>query len=464
MAQDVKVKISADSSQLQTGLGSASASVDKFSAKTTMAGGAVKKMEAGMKNAGAAGSKAMAGLQNSIGTVVGALAAFKGVKSLMDEGDRIQKLSLRFGETAESIQKVGRVASLAGTDMESVVKAMSKAENNAVEAAKGNTEYDESFKALGLSAEEFVGLSLEEKVAKVADAYANSTNKAEANAAMVKLMGKSAVEMIPLFIQGGDAVREQMGAMSVASTDTVETMAVANDRLAETFDNIKSAAMNSIGWILEKIDQMSIKIAGAIAFWSNLTSGIEAASEAMRVTEEEGFKMLEEGKEDRKQRVKTTNSVDIEDIREKSEKEDADKEAAKEKLAADKAAIKEKEAADKQALKDKEAADKQAQKDLEKAGKDRAKDEKKTKIENATESLNASKERLDEAKGIGGNKVGSDQLKRIGGGFAKSNYSGLSKEEARMNKAISVAEKQYDELKKIVESLKKDTFSGGVTS
>lgn len=456
---DIAIKTTVDSSGLKAGLNQAENKVQQFAAKTSMAGTAVKKMEGAMVTAGAVGSKAMAGLQSAMGKIMLTMGAFAGVKSIMDQGDRIQKLSHRFGESAESIQKVGRVASLAGSDTENLVKSLSKAEVNAVKAAQGSKELQEAFSDLGISAGDFMGLSLEDKLATLADAYDQSTNKAAANAAMVQVLGKSAVELIPLFAQGGDAVRDQMGSMAVASTNTVEAMVLANDRMAEAFENIKASAMDSIGWVLDKIDQMSIKLAGAVAWWSNLGDGIAAAAEAKAITESEGLKMLDEQKEDRIERRNKTSKIDIEEIEKETKEQEANKGKGMDQNEVDKAIA----ASDKEMRSAEEKKQAAIDKAMEASEKEMRQNAKKEKIDKATEELDPTKDKLDKLKSLDSKGVASDQLRRIGGGFAKSDYKGLSKEQVSINKQLDFAQKQYDELKKVVEALKSRTSTDGIT-
>lgn len=463
---DVKVKVGADTAELTTGLSKANASVEGFAAKTTVAGRAAGAMKNSVVSAATAGKVAMGSLQAAMGPLLVAFGAFTGLKGLADAAGQINDLSQRFGESAETMQRVQAVADQSGTSIETVAKSMNKAELAAVKAAQGNTEMDEAFQTLGISAEEFMGLPMEDKLAAIASGYDENTNKAAALDAMTKIMGKSATDLIPMFNQGGEAITQMMNDAAVASSDSVGSIDEVQDRFGEMFRTITVWAMDALGGVIWLIDQMSIGIASAIAYVSNLGDGLGAAKQAYDDTMQAGLEMSEKKKADREERKNKSKSSNIAEIRKEAEEEEKAKEDAKAKAKEDKAAEKEV----KSDTKDKEAADKKAvaeklkaEKEADKAAKDSAKKDKKTSLDLATKDLDGSKDTLESLKKASGG-VSSDQLRKIGGGFAKSDYKGISKEQVQMNKQLDLAQKQYDQLKLVVDALKGNTTTDGITS
>jgi len=508
MSQDVKVKVTADTNQLQTGLNQAEARLDKFAAKTSVASNAVKKLESGMVTAGAMGSKAMARLQGSMASFMAILGTFAAIKSVADAAGQFSDLSRRFGESAQTIQKVKGAADQSGTSIESVAKAMNKAELAAQAAATGNTEAAEAFIALGTTAADFAGMNMEERMIALADGYDKSANKAEALAAMVQLMGKNAGELVPMFAQGGEAIKEMMDVYT-ASTDSVERVDALTDNLGKSFSWLKAVAIDTLGEVSFYIDMMSLGIAAAIAYVSNLGKGFKAAKQAYSDTIEAGLDYFEDQKKNREERK---NKISKGNILAQQEETDAEE---KKKSKKDESAEKEKEQKSRkntdltielklnEAIAEgnkkeearlrwvdsynkarREAKDngmtevaamdyatraanakqnievnkelKDAEEKKKKTDKDKKKEENETALDKAKDNLAEAKKRS--------NVIDSDQLRKIGGGFAKSNYTGLSKEEQRLQKQIDLAQKQYDQLKQISDSLKGKDTTDGITS
>jgi len=78
--------------------------------------------------------------------------------------------------------------------------------NLALATLKGG-EFKEALNWIGMEAEDFAGMSPEEKFEVIADAVANTADKGEALALAERLMGEGAREMMPLLMQGADGIR-----------------------------------------------------------------------------------------------------------------------------------------------------------------------------------------------------------------------------------------------------------------
>jgi len=87
-----------------------------------------------------------------------AFAGFRGMKSLIDDMDRIQKLSKRFGMSAEDVQKFGFAAEQGGTTLEVLAKGLAQANRAAIEASNGLVTYQRAFDDLGISYEDFAAM------------------------------------------------------------------------------------------------------------------------------------------------------------------------------------------------------------------------------------------------------------------------------------------------------------------
>lgn len=170
------------------------------------------------------------------GMLAGALglgAITAAFRSMFVEMDRVQKLGLRFNETAETIQKVKLAADLAGSDIEGLAKAITVATRNAHEAATGNIEYAETFETLGIDAAAFINLPMEEKISLLAKSFESGAGSGEKLALMMDVLGKGGANLIPLLAQGQEELQEQFANTSTVSQGTVDSIADFNDALTK---------------------------------------------------------------------------------------------------------------------------------------------------------------------------------------------------------------------------------------
>jgi len=170
------------------------------------------------------------------GMLAGALglgAITAAFRSMFVEMDRVQKLGLRFGETAETIQKVKLAADLAGSEIEGLAKAITVATRNAHEAATGNIEYAETFETLGIDAAAFINLPMEEKISLLAKSLESGAGSGEKLALMMDILGKGGADLIPLLTQGQEELQKQFANTSTVSQGTVDSIANFNDALTK---------------------------------------------------------------------------------------------------------------------------------------------------------------------------------------------------------------------------------------
>lgn len=201
------------------------------------------------------------------GMLIGAMgvgAIISGFKSLFVEMDRVQKLGLRFGESAETIQKISHAASLAGSDMEGLAKSITLATRNSVEAAKNGGAMADAFADLGINAGKFAGMSMEEKVLELSKNFDGSSASAEHLSAIVQILGKSGAEMLPFLIQGQEALKKQFDDTATVSQSTVDAIANFNDSIEEMTNNLKVGGGVIVNFFRAIIGGVSIYIGSVV--------------------------------------------------------------------------------------------------------------------------------------------------------------------------------------------------------
>jgi len=467
MANEVNVKVSADASPFKAGLAEVRTALHEFKREQVSSLQEVGK--------GLLAGFAVAGI-------------IEGLKGVAEELDRVEKLSQRFGESAESIQRIGYAAKLSGTDMETVSKAMTKLNGNAIGAINGSTELAKDFSDLGINAKEFYDLPMEDKLLKLAEAYNDSgSNGIKLNAAM-KVMGKSAGELIPLFANGSEALKEMFDDAKVVSNESVAKIAENMDRLESAFMNLKAVGGWALGFLIEMADGFVEEMAIATAYITNLPQGFKAAAEAAKAVKialanEASDKAKE--KEDKAARAKSSDVVTADNTKDIAKLED-DIAKKREELHKKIISSKERELEIEKKLKElekdrqskfgesnedklkresekldllKEQADLKVKmdKDAKDAAKEqldfiKAKDKVQAKMD--AESFKVAKDDVKKSLGdvldkdqdklskLKGQKLTVDSLRSIGGGLAGVDYAGGAKRDTEFQKQIKLLEDQ----------------------
>lgn len=206
-------------------------------------------VELGVKNAGfrtgiAQASAAVEGLEKKWGNLMkfGALGfsaagAVAGLKSIAEEFGRIDDLANQLGQTPETIQRLGNVSKLAGTDIELMAKALTQAYRLLSDTK--NTGAIEAAASLGIETGKFLSLNAEGRLALLSDAYKNAADKGKAFSDLTVLLGKATKELIPALDLGGDQIDSLASSISVLSDQAVRDIAEMTDAFDSLFANFK---------------------------------------------------------------------------------------------------------------------------------------------------------------------------------------------------------------------------------
>jgi hypothetical protein len=488
---DVTVTIGSKNSALDTGLAKAKSAVDGFATST---------------------SNSFKQVGGNMLAAFGVTAILAGVKSLFDEFGKVQDLSDRLGETAESLQRIGNVSELSGAGLETVAKAAQKVNGNALAAVKGNGELAEAFTTLGVNAADFVNLPLEEKLIALAGAYESAGSDAEKMDAVIKVLGKSGAELIPVLKMGSDALREEFAGAAVASDEAVSALDNAGDSIGKVFQQIKVWGAEGINFVIKRIEALGVALAVAVAYVSNLGKGFDAAkqaaADAMQAAADlqvEKDKEAQEKKESKKKnQVNTDRLAGIEEakkaeseiakLKEENAKKEHDaylrslsllekkaeieREITKATLERDNAKNSplEREQAKGKILdltKDRETINKELAREDEKAMSENSKKLAKLAKERIKEQLNAKKDELKGAeKDLGGlekaKSFSVDSLRAIGGGIAGAHYNPSASKDDMQRQQVDLAKQTVTQLTAVVAALEAadksvTTYDGGFT-
>lgn len=232
----------------------------------------------------------------------GAIAA--GTTALVDmavscsaTGDEIDKMSQKVGLSSESYQKWDYVLQLAGTDMASMKTGLKTLTNKMDDAVNGNEKAIASFEAIGISLEDLAGMSREDLFAATVTAFQGMEDTAERAALANDLLGKSGIELIPIFNQSAEATKQLMDQAEqygiIMSDELVEDSAAFNDSLTTLEKTTEGFKNNLVGQFLPGLTLVTDGLAGVIAGVDGSEDSISQGIDNITVTFEKIIPQLE---------------------------------------------------------------------------------------------------------------------------------------------------------------------------
>jgi hypothetical protein len=266
---EVKVRVTAENAT-RTGFQQALGEAKRFG------GDAAGSVQSSFQNIAGSLKSTFAGIFAGIG--IGSI-----VRNTISELSNIGDLAQQFGVSAESLQRIGQVASESGVGIDQVGAALGRL-TRSVQAAQGGTGAQaDAFRALGLSAKELAGLSPEQAFLKLADAVAGAGDRNKAYAATIAVAGRSAGALIPILQQGSAALQEQFGLISVVGDETVNKI----KQVEDAFSRLGKQITSSLGPPIAIIGQGLLTVVQAVQLGvqqaaGQLTSLLLAAGQAVR--------------------------------------------------------------------------------------------------------------------------------------------------------------------------------------
>lgn len=203
----------------------------------------------------------------------GAVASF--FTNFLSGMARVKDLSDRLGESTDTIQRVGNAAKLSGSDLESVIKVLTKLTLAAAESS-------DKFEAVGISAAEFANAGTEEKVMLLAKAYEQASGSQEKMLKFMELLGPKGQDIMILLSQGVEELNKQLNEVPVVSETAIKAMA----NLDDAVDSFTQHAHQSLGAVVGLLQHLG---AAAAATFEMFTKGGSFSGNYQRIIEDSGF-------------------------------------------------------------------------------------------------------------------------------------------------------------------------------
>lgn len=261
---DLVAKISLDSQEYEKGVGEAKSSFSALGSSIV----------SGAKTIGKVGVGAFVALGSAIGGATTALIS--NAKETASYADNIDKMSQKMGFTTDAFQEWDFIMQHNGSSIEAVKGSIIKLDK----ALESDTD---AWERLGLSQEELLNMSSEEKFEATVKALQGVTDETEKAQLAQEVFGKSYQEMMPLLNQSAEATEEMKQQVhdlgGVMSEDAVKAGAQYKDSLQNLKTALTGAKNNLMGEFLPSLstvmDGLSALFSGDESGIGKITSGIE---------------------------------------------------------------------------------------------------------------------------------------------------------------------------------------------
>jgi hypothetical protein len=217
-----------------------------------------KSFETKMESVGSLAKKAL-----------GAFLAFQGLAGLKEftsSVDAIIKSSRALGESAEAFANIASKASLAGVSTEALQTGLHRLQRALADAQAGSGEAANALAQLGLSADELVGLPLEEKLKKIVTAM-QSLNQESREAVAHALFGRGGHEFLklrPQDLEGGPGLMARaLGAIGKEGHNQIEEL---NNSFAKMGGVAKSISTLIVASLAPAINSVAVAVVNFTKF------------------------------------------------------------------------------------------------------------------------------------------------------------------------------------------------------
>lgn len=144
------------------------------------------------------------GLKMFLAAGAGVAAFTSTVKTFAAAGDTVEKMGRRTGLSTEALSELGFAAEQSGTDLATVEKGVRTFQRAINDAERGLSTAIDAFDDLGLTVEDFRGLSPEKQFELLADRMDKVVDPSKRAALAMMLMGRAGTQLLPM-MEGGAA-------------------------------------------------------------------------------------------------------------------------------------------------------------------------------------------------------------------------------------------------------------------
>lgn len=204
--------------------------------------------------------------------------------------DEMLTMSQTTGLSTDALQEYKYMSDLVDVDLNTITGALSKLTKNMSSAKKGTGATAEAFKKLGVEITKSDGSLRDNQNVfnAVLDALGGISNETERDAIAMQIFGKSAQDLLPMIIAGGDAVKafaeeaHEMGYVLDESTlNSLGAVQESFDRIGLLTDSIKSNLATALAPIVEDLANKFIAWSKSVD-WDAVAQKVNEVAEAIQ--------------------------------------------------------------------------------------------------------------------------------------------------------------------------------------
>ena len=191
-------------------------------------------------------------LRGSIGGLQTALigvTAVLGTRELLNNADALIKASDAAGISFDTYQDLAQGLALAGVNQQGFMRGLRTLANSFQQAEAGSAQFVEAFSQIGLSYEQLIALSPEDRFLAVLSGLNGVTDATERTALANDLLGRSFADVN---VNAANLLREGMGIANI-NLEAARASENLNDRFEELSSTIRNLLTNAVVPLLENI-------------------------------------------------------------------------------------------------------------------------------------------------------------------------------------------------------------------
>ncbi|QAY96711.1 hypothetical protein CWB41_14025 [Methylovirgula ligni] len=184
-------------------------------------------------------------------------------------------------------------AALTGTDFQSLENDLQRFQLGLAGAQNSTNRVAQGLRVLGLNAREFSGLSVDQQVLKLADAFSGFADGPTKTAAAMALLGRSGAEMLPFLDRGREGFEELTAEVQRLGASLSNDQAAAFMQVEENFHRVQAAAQ---GLSISMFSALAPSINGAINAFVDFRGDLDQASAHSQASRAEMQLLADAGK------------------------------------------------------------------------------------------------------------------------------------------------------------------------
>jgi hypothetical protein len=244
-----------------------------------------------------------------MGEFVKAALGYQGInfaKGVLNDADAIDQFAGNLNIGTDEMQGFVFAVKQANGTQEDANKILTTARVKLDELAAGEKEATKSFAALGLSAKDFIGLTLDQSLEKISRAYVENSTQAGALAGLQDVVGKGGRNLTNVLAELGTngfgvLVQKAEEAHQVMDAKTIKDLATTADKFEELTDSAKILAGQGLGLVQGAVSHLAggfaeyvTQMEQADGWWEKLKVGAGSLVTVLKGASEETKKYAAE--------------------------------------------------------------------------------------------------------------------------------------------------------------------------